>query len=348
MLDLSDSGHESVNHFMSKKILPNNLKQIRFAVICLTFLLLLPWGGGAAENRKKASSTSSAKSKSSRASAISKDPYIGAIVLDAASGKVLFEDNADAKGYPASMLKLMDMLIILEKLQLGQLSLQDQVTVSARASKVGGSQVYLAEHESFPLEEMLYALMVHSANDVAVALAEKVAGSTEGFVQLMNQKAQQLGMKSTVFNSVHGLPPSTGQQFDVTTARDFSILCRELVLKHPEVLTYTRTYLRPFRAGVPGKTINMKNHNPLVHTVDGCDGLKTGYITAGGFCIAVTAQRNSQRVITVVLGSLDRKVRDRKASELLAKGFAAMPPTPIPTAPAAPSTGAPLKPAPKK
>jgi serine-type D-Ala-D-Ala carboxypeptidase (penicillin-binding protein 5/6) len=190
--------------------------------------------------------------------------------------------------------------------------------------------------------------MVHSANDVAVALAEKVAGSTEGFVQLMNQKAQQLGMKSTVFNSVHGLPPSTGQQFDVTTARDFSILCRELVLKHPEVLTYTRTYLRPFRAGVPGKTINMKNHNPLVHTVEGCDGLKTGYITAGGFCIAVTAQRNSQRVITVVLGSLDRKVRDRKASELLAKGFAAMPPAPSPAAPNAQPVTAPQKAAPKK
>jgi D-alanyl-D-alanine carboxypeptidase (penicillin-binding protein 5/6) len=268
--------------------------------------------------------------------------------VDAASGRVLFEDKADLKGYPASMLKLMDLLIVLEKLQQGQLSLQDQVVTSAKASGVGGSQVWLAEKESFTLEEMLYALMVHSANDVAVAISEKVAGSTEGFVELMNQKAKQLGMNSTVFSSVHGLPPSTGQQHDVTTARDFSILCRELVLKHPEALNYTSTRTRPFRPGVPNKTVVMQNHNHLVGTLEGCDGLKTGYIYAGGFCIAVTAQRDSRRVIAVVLGSVDRKVRDKKASELVAKGFAALPPTAV--APVSTTTQAvpPQKPAPKK
>ena len=311
-------------------------------------LLLLPILGAAAEKRSAATETQNTKSKSSSRSAISKDPYIGAIVVDAVSGKVLFEDKADLKGYPASMLKLMDLLIVLEKLQQGQLTLQDQVVASAKASKVGGSQVWLAEHESFTLEEMLYALMVHSANDVAAAIAEKVAGSTEAFVQLMNQKAKQLGMNSTVFNSVHGLPPSTGQQHDVTTARDFSILCRELVLKHPEALTYTSTRTRPFRTGVPNKTVVMQNHNHLVGTLDGCDGLKTGYIYAGGFCIAVSAQRDSRRVIAVVLGSVDRKVRDKKASELVAKGFAALPPVAVPatrtTTQAAPSQ----KPAPKK
>jgi serine-type D-Ala-D-Ala carboxypeptidase (penicillin-binding protein 5/6) len=319
---------------------------VAFTVVCL--LLLAPFVGTAAEKKPGTATTQSAKGKSSTRSAISKDPYIGAIVVDATSGKVLFEDKADLKGYPASMLKLMDMLIVLEKLQQGQLSLQDQVVTSAKASGVGGSQVWLAEHESFTLEEMLYALMVHSANDVAVAISEKVAGSTEGFVQLMNQKAKQLGMNSTMFNSVHGLPPSAGQQYDVTTARDFAILCRELVLKHPEVLTYTSTRTRPFRPGVPNKTVVMQNHNHLVGTLDGCDGLKTGYIYAGGFCIAVTAQRDSRRVIAVVLGSVDRKVRDKKASELVAKGFAALPPAADATARTTTQAAPPQKSAPKK
>src|SRR5262249_20576161 len=159
--------------------------------------------------------------------------------------RVLIEDQADTKGYPASMQKLMDLLIILEKVEHGQLSLQDQVTVSAKAAQTGGSQVWLAEKESFPLDDMLYALMVQSANDAAVAIAEKVAGSTEAFVELMNRKAKELGMNSTVFHSVHGLPPSPGQDHDFTTARDFSILCREVV-KHPQALQYTSTRERRF------------------------------------------------------------------------------------------------------
>ena len=323
-----------------------NLTRVTFALVCLS--LLFPLVGKGAEKKPGAATAQTSKAKSSSRSAISKDPYLGAIVVDAVSGKVLVEDGADIKGYPASMLKLMDLLIVLEKLQQGQLSLQDQVVASAKASKVGGSQVWLAEHESFTLEDMLYALMVHSANDVAVAISEKVAGSTESFVQLMNEKAKQLGMNSTVFNSVHGLPPAAGQQHDVTTARDFSILCREIVMKHPEALTYTSTRTRPFRPGVPGKTVVMQNHNHLVGTLDGCDGLKTGYIYAGGFCIAVTAQRDSRRVIAVVLGSVDRKVRDKKASELVAKGFAALPPVAIHHAGANTQTAAPQKPAPKK
>src|SRR5437762_13682103 len=136
---------------------------------------------------------------------ISKNPYLGAIVVDAATGKVLFEDQADARGYPASVLKLMDLLIILEKIERKQLSLQDPVLVSARASHTGGSRVWLKEKETFTLDEMLYALMVQSANDAAVALAEKVAGTTDAFVNLMNRRAKELGMNNTVFHSVHGL-----------------------------------------------------------------------------------------------------------------------------------------------
>ena len=265
-----------------------------------------------------------ARSAAPRKSGIARNPYIGAIVVDAATGRVLFEDQADARAYPASVLKLMDLLIILEKIEKRQLSYQDPVTVSANASKVGGSQVWLAEKETFTVEELLYALMVQSANDSAMALAEKVAGTPAAFVQLMNQRAKELGMNNTRFNSVHGLPPGKGQEPDVTTARDFTVLCREL-LKHPDTLRFTSTRERPFRPNGGTKMVLMRTHNHLLAQVEGCDGLKTGYYTQAGFSIAATAARNGQRVIAVVLGSTDRKLRDAKAAELLAKGFAAAP-----------------------
>ena len=275
--------------------------------------------------QKPAAVTAGSGKKSNVRMVISRQPYIGAIVVDAASGKVLFEDQADAKGYPASVLKLMDLLVIIENIEQGRLSLQDQVPVSAKASKTGGSQVWLAEKETFTVDDMLYALMVQSANDAAVALAEKVGGTTEEFVELMNQKAKALGMASTVFHSVHGLPPGAGQEHDETTARDLSILCREL-LKHPDVLRYTSTRERPFRPDAGKKTVVMRTHNHLMGKVEGCDGLKTGYFVEAGYSIAVTAARKGQRVVAVVLGSRDIKVRDSKAAELVAKGFAAMPP----------------------
>ncbi len=261
-----------------------------------------------------------ARAAAKNANVISKDPYIGAVAIDAASGRILVDDHSEARGYPASVLKLMDLLLVLEKIDAHQLTFQDTVKVSAKSAKTGGSQVWLAEKESFSVEELLYALMVQSANDAAVALAEKVAGSTEGFVELMNRRARDLGMNNTLFHSVHGLPPSAGQQPDVTTPRDFAILCRELV-KRPEVLTLTSTRERPFRPDGGTKMVLMRTHNHLLGAVDGCDGLKTGYFVNAGFSIAATAVRNGQRVIVVILGSSDRKVRDAKAAELIAKAF---------------------------
>ena len=271
-----------------------------------------------------AATQKSTKSSAARKGIISSNPYLGAIVIDASNGRVLFEDKADAKGYPASVLKLVDLLIILEKIEQKQISFEDQVPVSAKSSKTGGSQVYLAEKESFTVDEMLYALMVQSANDAAVALAEKVAGSTDAFSELMNKKAKELGMHSTVFHSVHGLPPAPGQEHDVTSARDLSILCRELVLKHPDTLRYTSTRERPFRPNAGPKTIVMRTHNHLLGHVEGCDGLKTGYITQAGYSIAVTASRHGQRIIAVVLDSVDLKTRDAHAKELVEKGFAVL------------------------
>ena len=151
----------------------------------------------------------------------------------------------------------------------------------------------------------------------------KIAGTTNAFVELMNQRAQALRMTSTVFNSVHGLPPGAGQQHDVTTARDFALLCREL-LKHKDTLRYTAARERSFRPNNPDHMVIMRTHNHLLGSVEGCDGLKTGYIAEAGYSIAVTAQRKGQRVIAVVIGSTDRKVRDAKAAELVAKGFLAL------------------------
>ncbi len=261
---------------------------------------------------------------------ISQDPYTSALVLNAATGKVLFADNADALVYPASVLKLMVLLVILDRIDQGSLKLDDMVQVTVEAYKMGGSQVYLDPKEQFSVEELLYALMVQSANDAAVALATHVAGSKENFVALMNQKAKELGMNNTRFYSVHGLPPATGQKVDVTTARDFGTLCLELA-KRPEIFQYTETRVRDFREGA----FVMRNHNHLLGDVDGCDGFKTGYFKAAGFSIAATAKRNGVRIIAIVMGSLDRKVRDAKATELLAKGFA-MVPRPEPAAAARP------------
>jgi serine-type D-Ala-D-Ala carboxypeptidase (penicillin-binding protein 5/6) len=250
---------------------------------------------------------------------VSKDPYLGAIVIDAATGKVLVEDHADVKGYPASMIKLMNLLIILEAIEAGHISLEDEVTVSARVSKIGGSQVYLKEKEVFSVDELLYAMMVQSANDAALALAVHYTGSMEVFVDLMNKRARKIGMKNTVFHSVHGLPPSRKQLPDVSTPRDMAKLCQEL-LKHPEALKYTSTKVREFRPDVKEPFI-MRTHNHLLKDFDGCDGLKTGYFRAGGFSIAATAKKSGVRAIAVVFGSVRSKTRDEKARILLSKGL---------------------------
>ncbi|HID69239.1 MAG TPA: D-alanyl-D-alanine carboxypeptidase [Desulfobacterales bacterium] len=262
---------------------------------------------------------------------VAADPYASAFVLDAETGKTLFSKNADAPVYPASTLKLMVLAVILDRIEQGTLQLNEMVQITVEAYKMGGSQVYLDPKEQFPIEELLYALMIQSANDAAVALATHVAGTKEEFVALMNQKAEELGMKNTKFYSVHGLPPSKGQHVDVTTARDFGILCRYLSTR-PEVFKYTETRVRDFRGG----EFVMRTHNHLLEKVEGCDGFKTGYFTKAGFSIAATAKRGGVRIIAIVMGSKDRKVRDAKAIELIAKGFAMVPAKPEKLLPATP------------
>lgn len=250
---------------------------------------------------------------------VARSPYSGAIVIDAATGKVLFENNADVRGYPASVTKLMVLLVILEAVEAHTMTLEEPVTVSAQVSKIGGSQVYLKQGEVFPVDELLYALMVESANDAAAALAIRCAGSKEAFVELMNKRAQEIGMKDTIFRSVHGLPPGRHQLPDISTPRDIAKLCQEL-LKRPGALKYTATKQRLFRANTADPFV-MRNHNRLLKTTEGCDGLKTGYFRAAGFSIAATASRNDQRAIAVVFGAVNARVRDAKAKEMLTRGL---------------------------
>ncbi|MDD2600950.1 MAG: D-alanyl-D-alanine carboxypeptidase [Kiritimatiellae bacterium] len=248
-------------------------------------------------------------------------PYVGAVIVDAYSGSVIFEDNPDRLGSPASTLKLMTLLVIQERISAGKIQLSDMVAVSKKAYATGGSQVYLDPRESFSVEEMLYALMIQSANDAAVALAEHVAGSTEEFVKLMNAKAEELGMTSTRFATVNGLPPSPGESPDVTTARDLATLACELC-RHEAVFKYTSADYRQLRAGTD-RPFDMRTHNPfLKKKVEGCDGFKTGFTNSAGWSIVVTCQRKERRLNIVVLGSEARLLRDAEAEKLLAKGFA--------------------------
>ena len=245
-----------------------------------------------------------------------RSPYAGAILLDADSGRVLFANNPDARLFPASLVKLMTFLVVIEAVEAKQVKLTDTVTACAEAESMGGSQVYLRQGEKFSVEELLYALMIQSANDAAFALAKHVAGSRQAFIERMNRRAHELGMASTEFHSMHGLPPSRGQKPDRTTPRDIARLCREL-LKHESTLHYTSVTNRPFR----DSSFVMRSHNPLLKSVAGCDGLKTGYFRAAGFSIAATATRNGVRALLIVMGSQDRLVRDAEAKKLLLKGL---------------------------
>lgn len=275
--------------------------------------------------------------------------FRGAIVLDAASGAVLHEENADAVSPPASVAKLMTFLIVHDALASGRLRLDTPVTANAADESMGGTQVYLAAGETFPVEELLHALMVESANDAAHALCIPAAGSREAFVAAMNARAAQLGMRNTVFRSPHGLPPASRKpnDGDLTTPRDLALLARELVTR-TDVLRYSSVRARLFGEGIRPTPQPMRNHNKLLLSVEGCDGLKTGFTRAAGFCLVATAQRGNQRVIVAVMGSPDAKTRDAHVARLINEGFAKIPAgsvftgAPVAVTPVAPATSAPV------
>lgn len=238
-----------------------------------------------------------------------------AILIDAASGKILYDKNPDTKLPMASMTKIMSMLIIMENIHNGTLSYTDKVIISKNASSMGGSQVFLQEGEEYKVEDLLKCIAVSSANDAVVAMAEKVSGSVEAFVELMNQKAQELGLTNTRFSNPHGLD----NENHYSTARDMSKLAQEL-LKYEDILKFTSIY-EDYLTKPDGSQIWLVNTNRLVRFYDGVDGLKTGYTTEAGYCLTATAKKNDFRIISVVMKASEADARSKDTATLLSYGF---------------------------
>lgn len=238
-----------------------------------------------------------------------------AILMEAGSGKIVFEKNPHEKFAPASVTKIMTMLLAMEAVDSGKIKLTDKVTASENAKKMGGSTMLLDTGEIRTVEEILKGIAIASGNDAAVAMAEYLAGTEDAFVKLMNDRAQELGMKNTSFKNCTGLP-SEGH---LSTAYDIALMSKEL-LKHTQVLKYTGTYMETISEGRKSP-IGLVNHNKLVRFFKGCDGLKTGFTDEAKYCISATAVRDGVRVLTVIMGAPTYKIRNRDASMLMNFGF---------------------------
>lgn len=238
-----------------------------------------------------------------------------ALLMEASTGRILGEQNADQALPPASVTKIMTLLLVMEAVESGVISLSDQVQVSANAASMGGSQVYLKEGELMSVDDLLKSVAVASANDAAVALAEYVAGSEESFVARMNQRAVELGMKNTHFENTNGLDDTVEQH--LTSARDIALMSRALIA-HPKILEYSSIWMDSIRNGAFGLT----NTNRLIRFYRGATGLKTGSTARAGFCISATAERDGMHLIAVIMGSPSRDDRNEAAKTLLDWGFA--------------------------
>ena len=239
-----------------------------------------------------------------------------ALLIEPSTGKVIYEKNPDEKFAPASVTKVMTMLLTMEAIDNGDLKLDDKIVCSAKVKSMGGSSMILDEGEVRSVEDILKGIAVASGNDAAVAMAEHLGGTEEAFVEMMNKRAQELGMKNTTFKNCTGLPV----EGHLSTARDIATMSLEL-LKHPNILKYSSIYMETISEG--RKTpIELVNHNKLVRFYEGCDGLKTGYTEEAKYCISATAKRNDVRMLAVVMGSPTYKIRNAEASKLMNYGFA--------------------------
>ncbi len=240
-----------------------------------------------------------------------------AILMDMSTGKVIMAKNENERLFPASVTKIMSLLLIFEALDSGKIKLDDTVTVSKYASSMGGSEIWLEEGEQMTVEQMLKAICVASANDACVAMGEFIAGSNDAFVELMNKRATQLGMTNTTFVNCTGLDDTTDDH--LTTAYDIALMSREL-MKHKEVSEYTTIWTDSLR---DGKTL-LTNTNKLVRYYDGCTGLKTGTTSKAGCCLSATATRNGTSLIAVVLGCKNSEERFEGAKAMLNWGFSSL------------------------
>ena len=236
-----------------------------------------------------------------------------ALLMEKTTGEILYAQNEHEARPPASVTKIMTVLLTMEAIDSGRIALDDMVTVSAYAAGMGGSQVFLAEGEQMSVDDLLKAVCVSSGNDAAVALAEHVAGVTELFVEQMNNRARELGMKDTHFVNCTGLTA----EGHVTSAYDIALMSRELLLHHPEVRNYTTIWMDTLRSG----TFGLSNTNKLIRFYDGATGLKTGFTQEAGYCISATAERDGMELIAVIMKGNTSASRNADAKTLLNYGF---------------------------
>ncbi len=238
-----------------------------------------------------------------------------AILLEVSTGKVIYEKNADKKLAPASMTKVMSMLLIMEAIDSGKLTFNDDVVISDTASSMGGSQIFLQTGEKYKVQELLKGIAIASGNDAVVAMAEKVSGSVAAFVDAMNAKAASLGLSNTHFDNPHGLESEN----HYTTAKDMSVMASEL-LKHERILEFTSIY-EDYLKKTDGSSIWLVNTNRLVRFYEGVDGLKTGFTNQAGYCITTTAKRGDMRLLSVVMNAQTSDLRSKDTVNMLNYGF---------------------------
>ncbi len=235
------------------------------------------------------------------------------ILMEASTGKIIYENNAYEKCLPASVTKVMTLLLIMEAIDSGKISYEDKVTCSANASSMGGSQIWFKEGEEITVDEALKCICIVSANDVCIAMAEMIGGSETNFVKMMNDKAAILGMTGTNFVNSHGIDDEN----HYTTARDIAVMSRELILNHPDIIKYTTIWMDSIRGG----TFGLSNTNKLIRYYEGATGLKTGYTSKALYNLSATATKNNMSLIAVITGAPTSDIRNEETKQLLNFGF---------------------------
>lgn len=245
-------------------------------------------------------------------------PAKSALLMDVATGTVLYEANAHEALRPASVTKVMTMLLIMEAIDSGKIGWDDMVTASEAAASKGGSQIYLKVGETMSVADMVKSIAVSSANDCACAMAEHIAGSEDAFVEMMNNRAAQLGMQDTHFVNCTGLDDSEDAKNHLTSAYDIAVMSRQLLKYHPDIKKYTTIWMDTVRGG----TFGLSNTNKMVRFYSGCTGLKTGFTSAAGYCLSASAQRDNMELIAVVMGAATSPERFSACKSMLDYGFA--------------------------
>lgn len=290
------------------------MKKICFFIICL--FMFLPLISALEEEKKETNTTNEEEKQDTK----TEDDGLlsdgkSAILIEASTGKILYEKNSHERYAPASMTKIMSMILIMEEIEKGNLKWNDTLVASEYAASMGGSQIFLQPNEKMSVKDLFKAVAIGSANDATVVFAEKIAGTEEKFVEKMNKKAKELGLKDTNFKNAVGLDEAN----HYSSAYDMAYMAKELV-KHEKIFEFTTIYEDYLRQNTDNK-FWLVNTNKLIKTYDGADGLKTGYTTEAGYCLTATAYRNNMRLIGTIMGATDSKSRNSNMTTLLDYGF---------------------------